>query len=101
MHGVVARDGSRAIYAAGTADSVYPDPPARLKFRGLRPERRYRLRPVLIGSGPSGLRPPLWWGENGAVFTGSTLEHHGVAAPRLFPDQMVIYRADAEEGAQT
>jgi len=31
----------------------------------------------------------------GAVFTGTALEHAGVAAPRVHPDQVVLYRADA------
>ena len=117
-HGVVAADRSRALFAAGTADSVYPDPPARRTFRGLDPERVYRVRPVFVGSVPAGLRPPAWWGPtasglaarwrsdislatefSGALFTGSALEHVGVAAPRLHPDQVVLYRADATEGA--
>jgi alpha-galactosidase len=116
-YGVVARDRSQAIFAAGSTDSLYPDPPARLKLRGLDPNRHYRLRPLLVGSVPSGLQPPLWWGRPaalapsdeppylpdvaldtqfpGAVFTGTALEHVGVAAPRLHPDQVVLYRADA------
>jgi alpha-galactosidase len=120
VHGVLAPDRSRAIFAAGSTDSVYPDPPPRLRLRGLDPSRRYRLRPVLVGSVPSGLHPPAWWGLSaavwqeaddppfrrvsphadfpGAVFTGSALAHVGVASPRMFPDQMVLYRADATAG---
>jgi alpha-galactosidase len=99
-HGVVAPDRSRAIFAAGSADTVHPDPPARLKLRGLDPGRRYRLRAVLVGSVPSGLRPPAWWGADfeGAVFSGAALEHVGVASPRTHPDQVVLYRADATDG---
>ena len=122
VHGVVAMDSSRAIFTAVSTDSLYPDPPARLKFRGLDPGRRYRLRPILVGSVPSGLQPPAWWGGGpatmtqadeppflprieldtelpGAVFTGSALEHVGVACPRVHPDQVVLYRADATDGA--
>jgi alpha-galactosidase len=121
LHGVVAPDRSRAIFAAGSTDSLYPDPPARLKFRGLDPSRRYRLRPVLVGSVPSGLKPPAWWGGPvgtrtaggppfpprvavdaqfpGDVFTGSALEHVGVACHLAHPDQVVLYRADATDGA--
>lgn len=122
MHGVVAPDRSRAIFAAGSTESLHPDPPARLTFRGLDPNRRYRVRPALIGSVPSGLRPPTWWGGPanikqemddprvrpevslhtefpGALLTGSALEHVGVASPRMHPDQVVLYRVDATEGA--
>jgi alpha-galactosidase len=115
-HGIVARDKSRAIVASGSTDGLYPDPPAKLKFRGLDAARRYRLRPVFVGSIPSGLWPPAWWGAPaleqpidgspyrlegfqrtelpGAVLTGCALEHVGVASPRMHPDQVVLYRAD-------
>jgi alpha-galactosidase len=33
----------------------------------------------------------------GAVFTGTALEHVGVASPRVHPDQVVLYRADATD----
>ncbi len=121
LHGVVAPDRSRALFAFAPADSLYPDPAPRLRFRGLDPERAYRVRPVLVGSAPSGLKPPRWWGEPatpaptpppdrpytprvpldadfpGAVFTGAALEHVGVAAPIVHPDQVVLIRIDADE----
>ncbi|HVH22021.1 MAG TPA: SCO5389 family protein [Pseudonocardia sp.] len=31
-------------------------------MRGLDPDRFYRLRPVIVGSLPSGLVAPRWWG---------------------------------------
>jgi alpha-galactosidase len=101
VHGVVAPDRSRALFAMVPTDSLYPDPPARLRFRGLDPARRYRVRPVPAGSAPAGLRPPRWWGSEweGEVFSGAALEHVGVACPRVYPDQAVLYRADATEGA--
>lgn len=111
VHGVVAPDRSRAMFAAGSTDSLYPDPPGRLKFRGLEPARRYRVRPVFVGAVPSGLHAPAWWGApaemkqdvfphtafHGVVVTGSVLEHVGMASPRMHPDQVVLYRADATE----
>ena len=63
LHGVVAPDRSRALFAFAPVDSLYPDPAPRLRFRGLDPERAYRVRPVLVGSAPSGLKPPRWWGS--------------------------------------
>jgi alpha-galactosidase len=92
VHGVVAPDRSRALFAVVTMASPDPDPPARLRLRGLDPERRYRVRP---------LRPaavaPAWWGPGleGDVFTGAALERFGVANPRVHPDQVVLYRAEA------
>lgn len=120
LHGVVAPDRSRALFAFSPTDSLYPDPTPRLRFRGLDPQRRYRVRPVFVGSVPSGLRPPQWWGTPvnpappprpdrphellipldagypGAVFPGATLEHTGVAAPAVHPDQVVLLRIDTE-----
>ncbi|WP_433307272.1 alpha-galactosidase [Actinoplanes sp. CA-030573] len=150
VHGVVAADRSRAIFAMVTLDSPYPDPPSRLRFRGLDPARLYRVRPIR----PTGIAPP-WWSDAppragavqpgappragavqpgappraaavqpgappraaavqpgappraaavqpgatfraGAVLSGAALEHVGVACPRVHPDQVVLYRADAE-----
>ncbi|MER6524217.1 alpha-galactosidase [Streptomyces sp. NPDC001508] len=116
-HGVVNDDRSRAIFAVATLDSSYPDPPARLKLRGLDASRAYRIRPVFPGPTPSGLIPPLWWGQghqdgtvftgapsharprdhvsfDGAVLSGQVLQQVGVAMPRLHPDQSVIYHVD-------
>ncbi|WP_127508279.1 alpha-galactosidase [Actinoplanes solisilvae] len=89
VHGVVAPDRSAALIAMVTMASPYPDPPARLRFRGLDPDRPYRLRPLR----PTGIAPP-WWGSE-AVLSGAALEHAGVAVPRVRPDQVVLYRADA------
>ncbi|MCY1141097.1 alpha-galactosidase [Actinoplanes sp. Pm04-4] len=90
VHGVVAHDRSSALIAMVTMDSPYPDPPARLRFRGLDPQRLYRLRPVRPAA-----QPPPWWSEAGLALTGFALEHVGAAAPRVHPDQVVLYRADA------
>ena len=52
-----------AIFAQAALDSLYPDPAARLRFRGLDAEARYQVAPVFIGPTPSGLVPPEWWGQ--------------------------------------
>ena len=96
VHGVVAPDRSRALFAMVTTDSILPDPAVRLRFRGLDRHRPYRIRPVLPGPGPAGLLPPQWWGDGltGQVLSGAALEHAGLACPRVHPDQAVLYRAD-------
>jgi alpha-galactosidase len=105
LHGVVAPDRSRALFAFAPADSLYPNPAPRLRFRGLDPERAYRVRPVVVGSVPSGLRPPQWWGSPaettppaypGAVFLGAALQHTGVASPVVGPDQVVLFDIEAD-----
>ncbi len=102
VHGVVAPDRSRALYAMAVLDSIAPDPAGRLRLRGLDPDRHYRIRPVFAGPPPSGLQPPAWWGEDsqGAVFLGAALEYAGVASPKVHPDQVVLYRVEATEGAR-
>jgi alpha-galactosidase len=95
VHGVVAPDRSRAIFAMATLDSPYPDPPALLRFRGLDPERRYRVRPLFGGAGPR----PAWWSDEDLILSGAALAHFGVACPRVHPDQVVLYTITAAEGA--
>ena len=80
LHGVVAPDRSRALFAFAPVDSLYPDPAPRLRFRGLDPERTYRVRPVIVGSAPSGLRPPRWWGGPGSP--GASLHRRRAGARR-------------------
>lgn len=117
-HGVVSLDRRAALFSVAVLDSAQPDPPARLTLRGLDPERRYRIAPVLVGTLPSGLLPPQWWGRPsdadalaaqeywhraerrdvvfpGAEFRGDVLQAVGVASPRLHPDQLVLYRVTA------
>ena len=118
VHGVVSPDRAEALYSSALLDTAHPEPAARLKLRGLDPERMYDLAPVFIGTLPSGLIPPVWWGEPsdaeilasqeywdraeradvsfpGARFRGDVLATVGVAAPRIHPDQAVIYHAVA------
>src|SRR6185312_7442028 len=74
VHGVVAPDRSRALFAMASLDSLYPDPPGRLRFRGLDPDRLYQVRPVFPAGAPRGraLLPPVWWGTDatGGIFSG-------------------------------
>jgi alpha-galactosidase len=92
VHGVIAPDRSRAIFAMVTMASPDPDPPAPIRLRGLDPQRLYRIRPLRT----AGLAPS-WWGPglDGEIFSGAVLEHVGAACPRAHPDQVVLYRADA------
>ena len=98
VHGVLAPDRSRALFAMAITDSVAPDPAARLRLRGLEPAARYRIRPIIVGAEPSGLIAPQWWGADraGRIITGAALDRAGVACPRVHPDQVVLYRADRE-----
>jgi alpha-galactosidase len=107
VHGVVAHDRSRAIFAFATMSTSVASVSPPLRLRGLDPDRRYRVRPILVGTPPSGLTPPRWWGGSatdgdlgtdfpGAVLLGAVLEHTGIAAPIVHPDQVVLFVATAE-----
>jgi alpha-galactosidase len=120
VHGVVAHDRSAAIFAAAVLDSSNPEPPARLKLRGLDPTTTYRVAPLFIGPLPSGLEPPAWWGApsdadalaqqeywdrhersdvrfEGGLFRGDVLQAAGLASPRLHPDQAVVYLLESSD----
>ena len=72
----------------------------RLPFPGLDPVRHYRVRRLLVGSSPSGLQPPAWWGAPGAepagvVLSGAALASTGLMAAGIHPEQAVLYLAEA------
>jgi alpha-galactosidase len=92
--------------------------PGRLRFPGLHPDRRYRIRPIVIGRPPAGLNPAPWWGAAtaafdasgerstigwglpadggpGLVLSGAALASAGVMAADIHPEQAILYRADA------
>ncbi|GAA1935366.1 alpha-galactosidase [Microbacterium aoyamense] len=119
-HGVVASDRTSALFSVAVLGGIRPDPPARLRLRGLDPDRRYRVAPLFIGALPSGLIAPEWWGRPsdaealaaqeywdrhersdvsfpGGVFRGDLLHETGLASPRVNPDQLVMYRVTAVE----
>ncbi len=97
VHGVLAPDRSEGMFAVAAVGSLSASPGPRLRLRGLEAAASYRLRPVIVGTPPVGLRDPHWWGpapdHPGAVFSGAVLAEVGVAAPLVFPDQVVLLHA--------
>jgi alpha-galactosidase len=101
LHGVVALDQSAAMYAMAVVGSLEAVPGPRIRFRGLDAEATYRIRPMLVGSRPSGLQAPAWWGPEsagypGSVLSGAALAEVGVAAPIVHPDQAVLFHAERQ-----
>jgi alpha-galactosidase len=117
-YGVVSHDRSSAIYTVASMGRSEVMLPGRLRFPGLDPNRRYRIRPVPVGSPPSGLNPPPWWGAittefepsgerralgwglppdggDGLVLSGAALASTGVMAADLHPEHAILYRAEA------
>jgi alpha-galactosidase len=116
-HGVIAPDRSSAIYTVASIGRSDVISPGRLRFPGLDPDRRYRIRPIPIGHPPSGLNPPPWWqttntefelsgerqvhswplppeGGSGLMLTGAALASAGVMAAGTHPEQAILYRAE-------
>ncbi len=116
-HGVVAADRSTGVYAIASLAQSSVASPGRLRFPGLDPARRYRIRPVLVQHLAEAIHgaPPLWWhatlGEergaygggsqptlrraDGVELTGAALAVAGLAAVLLRPDHVVVYVAEA------
>jgi alpha-galactosidase len=117
-YGIVAPDRSAGIYTVASIGGSDVMIPGRLRFPGLDPDRRYRIRPILIGRPPSGLNPPPWWGAittefepsgerramgwglpsdggAGLVLSGAALAAAGVMAADFHPEHAILYRVEA------
>jgi alpha-galactosidase len=91
VRGVVAANGSSALftYTQVTTSSSYPAAP--VTFPGLDDNRRYRVRlaePTSRLDGPG--QSPLPWTLEPVVLTGRALATHGLQAPVLFPEQSLL-----------
>ena len=102
--GVVAPDRSRALYSVATVSRSTTGALGRLRLPGLDPDRRYRVRPVQPVD-PAGLKRPAWWGEPrpdgvapGVVLSGRALAVSGLVQAPTFPEQAVVYLAEALDG---
>ncbi len=108
-----------AIFALVVLAAPLSDPSGELRFRGLDPDLTYHVTPVVVGAPPSGLRAPLWWGSvvddpaprglvsraldgvqiqrchEGGALTGASLMYMGVQAPRMHPEQAVLFLLSA------
>ncbi len=97
VHGVVAQDGSDALFAVVATATSAAYPTGRVTFPGLDPEASYHLRPqapgdVVDGVASGSLVLP-WWTPEGVRLPGRVLAEVGVEAPVLFPERLVLLRA--------
>jgi alpha-galactosidase len=92
-HGVVAADGSAALFAFVLVDRPLTWPPGPVRLPGLDPATRYRLTPVGPGAGAepveAGTSRPAWQG-GGAEHTGRALATAGVRPPPLQADHAAL-----------
>jgi alpha-galactosidase len=97
VHGAVAADRSAALFALVQLTTPETSVPGVVRLPGLDPVRRYRVRPQAPGDLPAqvrGIAPPPWLAE-GVTLPGAVLGHAGLRAPALFPEQLLLIRADA------
>ncbi|PZE85200.1 alpha-galactosidase [Curtobacterium sp. MCBD17_032] len=93
VYGAVAPDRREALFFLAVVGRSEVSPRGRITLRGLDPDTRYRVDPLVIGDVP-GLEPAPW--ESGdRVFTGRSLELVGVQAPMTYPETVVPYRVTA------
>lgn len=102
LHGVVAQDGSEALFQlVGMATSV-TQPPGRIRFPGLDPARSYRLRLAKPADNPTRTRTlPPWLAEAdpdgpGLLLSASTLMNVGIQATHMYPETLILIHLVAD-----
>ncbi|MDH6460264.1 alpha-galactosidase [Micromonospora sp. A200] len=95
-HGVVAHDGSQAVYAVSRLTTSATQVPGAVRLPGLNPARRYAVRP------PAGLPEPAvlqlaepGWLPEGVTLSGAVLGTVGVQLPALHPEQALLLEVTA------
>lgn len=94
VHGVVAGDAGRAVFALVQMATSVQSPAGRVRLPGLEPDADYLLSPLAPGDRPEGpVTSPLPWWERGVTLPGRVLAEVGVQAPTLFPERLVLLEA--------
>ena len=101
VHGVVAPDGSEALFALVAMQTGLTQPPGLVRLPGLDPDRTYRLRLQAPGHRLTPTRVlPAWAAEAapegpGVLLPGRVLSQHGIQAPHLHPATLVLLHLEA------
>jgi alpha-galactosidase len=95
LHGVVAADGSAAVYAYAQLQTSPVAHPGAVRLPGLDPDRRYRVRLRLEAGEPVTVQsaPPGWWPRaagDGVESSGAVLGGLGLQMPVLGPGQAFV-----------
>jgi alpha-galactosidase len=93
VHGVVAHDGSDALFAIATLASSAQAPAALVTLPGLDPDATYHVRPQAPADVVGPWQHVPWWEPEGLRTTGRALAQVGVRAPHLQPERLVLLRA--------
>ena len=95
LHGVVAQDGSRAVYSAvQLAQSITSDL-GRVRLPGLTKDRMYRVSKTAT-PGPEPRNSAQWWVDGGTVeMNGAALAAVGVQVPAQWPENAILLDVQA------
>ncbi len=94
VHGVVAPDRGRAVFALVQMATGVQSPPGRVRLPGLDPDASYHLAPLAPGDQVEGaFVSSLPWWDAGVTLPGSVLADLGVQAPLQFPERVVLLEA--------
>jgi alpha-galactosidase len=94
LHGVVAQDGSRAVYSAVQLTQSITSDLGRVRLPGLDAKRMYRVsKPATPGQQS---RPAPWWVDGGQVeLNGAALAAVGVQVPAQWPESAILLEVHA------
>ncbi|MEU6074272.1 alpha-galactosidase [Micromonospora sp. NPDC047074] len=99
-HGVVAHDGSHAVYAVARLATSVAQAPGPVRLPGLDPRRRYAVRPVAGVPEPATIQraAPGWLASGGGVtLGGAVLAAVGLQLPALHPEQTLLLEVTAAD----
>ncbi|MFP3463873.1 alpha-galactosidase [Leifsonia sp. SIMBA_070] len=88
LHGVVADDGSEAVYSLSAVATGVWSPPGLIRLPGLDPLRRYRVTVLQAPGGDPRTLPA--WSSTGLTVSGQSLERFGLQSPDLFPETLAL-----------
>jgi alpha-galactosidase len=101
VHGVVAHDGSEALFAYVQLATSAATTPGPVRLPGLHPDRRYAVAPVDLAGGPTSMRyvtrNPGWLADGGVTLSGRALGTSGLQMPLLNPEQALVLQVRADD----
>jgi alpha-galactosidase len=91
LHGVIGKDKSEALFSYVQLRPIVASHAPNLRIRGLKSSATYQVKAIEVAGKAEymAITPPPWL-EKGAVMTGSELEHVGLPAPILCPENALL-----------
>jgi alpha-galactosidase len=92
LSGVVAQDGSAALFSYAQLTTSPLAVPGAVRLPGLEPDRPYLVRPLQLAGAVTGTagQVPAWWQAGEVVLTGRALGQAGLRLPVLDPQTSLL-----------